>query len=602
MRVANARITLFHNHEYIPLGEVPVPVQNLRNLSSAALVALSVSVTSTLGLSAPVSANGLAGAYLAGRAATYESDFSAAAEYYTRALVRDPKNPVLMENVVFAQLAQGDLDRALPVAQRLWEMELRSQATNMVMVGDFARRGAFVDILARDLAIRDIHPLVDGLLTSWAHMGEGAVSAAMQSFEALAEDQNLRPYAQFHQALALASVGDYEGAEAMFAAEDGKLTRLSRQSVLARMQILSQLGQNEKALEVLSGAFSSGFDPALADLRGRLEAGEALGFTMAPGPVEGIAEVFFTMGSALNGQQADDYVLMYARMASVLNPDHVDAVLLSAELLDKLGRFPLSIATYKQVPRSHPDYYAAEMGRSEALRRSAKPDAAAEVLAQLAEIYPELPQVQVSLGDLLRQQEDYTGAVTAYDKALTYTPEQSPSRWFLYYARGICHERLDNWAEAEADFRASLALEPNRPQVLNYLGYSLVEKQKNLDEALDMIERAVAARPESGYIVDSLGWVLYRLGRYSEAVGHMERAVELMPVDPVVNDHLGDVFWAVGRQREAEFQWKRALSFIHSGEGDGEADPERIRRKIEVGLDVVLEEEGADPLKVANGG
>jgi tetratricopeptide (TPR) repeat protein len=137
---------------------------------------------------------------------------------------------------------------------------------------------------------------------------------------------------------------------------------------------------------------------------------------------------------------------------------------------------------------------------------------------------------------------------------------------------------------------------------LNYLGYSLVEKRKNLDEALDMIERAVAARPDSGYIVDSLGWVLYRLGRYDEAVGHMERAVELMPVDPVVNDHLGDVFWAVGRKREAEFQWKRALSFIRAGEGDGEADPDRIRRKLEVGLDVVLAEEGAEPLKVANGG
>ena len=117
-----------------------------------------------------------------------------------------------------------------------------------------------------------------------------------------------------------------------------------------------------------------------------------------------------------------------------------------------------------------------------------------------------------------------------------------------------------------------------------------------------MIERAVAARPDSGFIVDSLGWVLYRMGKFDEAVAHMERAVELMPVDPVVNDHLGDVYWAVGRAREAEFQWKRALSFIDPEDTDGEADPERIRRKLEVGLDAVLAEEGAQPLKVANGG
>ncbi|MCW8842854.1 MAG: tetratricopeptide repeat protein, partial [Rhodobacteraceae bacterium] len=134
---------------------------------------------------------------------------------------------------------------------------------------------------------------------------------------------------------------------------------------------------------------------------------------------------------------------------------------------------------------------------------------------------------------------------------------------------------------------------------LNYLGYTLVEKEKNLDEALDMIERAVAARPDSGYIMDSLGWVLYRLGRYEEAVGHMERAAELEPIDPVVNDHLGDVYWAVGRYIEAEFQWKRALSFVDE-ESAAEAKPDRIRRKLEVGLDTVLAEEGAAPLKVAN--
>ena len=94
--------------------------------------------------------------------------------------------------------------------------------------------------------------------------------------------------------------------------------------------------------------------------------------------------------------------------------------------------------------------------------------------------------------------------------------------------------------------------------------------------------------------------MLYRLGRYDEAVGHMERAVELMPVDPVVNDHLGDVYWAVGRDREAQFQWMRALSFVDPEDRDGEADPARMRRKLEVGLDVVLEEEGAPPLKAAD--
>ena len=109
-----------------------------------------------------------------------------------------------------------------------------------------------------------------------------------------------------------------------------------------------------------------------------------------------------------------------------------------------------------------------------------------------------------------------------------------------------------------------------------------------------MIERAAEAKPDSGYIIDSLGWGLYTLGRYEESVGHMEHAAELMPVDPTVNDHLGDVYWAVGRHMEARFQWTRALSFDPEPEA-----ADRIRRKLNVGLDAVLAQEGMEPLQVA---
>jgi Flp pilus assembly protein TadD len=132
---------------------------------------------------------------------------------------------------------------------------------------------------------------------------------------------------------------------------------------------------------------------------------------------------------------------------------------------------------------------------------------------------------------------------------------------------------------------------------LNYLGYSLVERGEKMDEALDMIERAVAAQPQNGAIVDSLGWVLFQMGQYEEAVGHLENAAALEAVDPVVNDHLGDAFWAVGRTTEAQFQWNRALSFS----ADTSDEAARIRRKLDIGLDAVLLEEGADPIRVANG-
>ncbi|MFD3191964.1 tetratricopeptide repeat protein [Sedimentitalea sp. HM32M-2] len=565
-------------------------------LRNAAVAAVALALSGPV----PVQAETSAGSYLAGRQALIDSDFDVAAEYYSRALGRDRNNPKLMESLVLSQLALGRIDRALPVAEYMEGLGLRSQVAHMVVVADLIANGRFKELLARDVETLGVGPLVDGLVTGWAHMGAGSVAQALDQFDTVAQQEGLRSFALYHKALALASVGDFEGAEAIFADETSGLSVMSRGAAIARAQILSQLERNADAQKMLTDTFGSRFDPGVQAVADRLATGEQLPFDHVTSVRDGMAEVFYSIGQALNGEAADDYALIYARTATHLRPGHIDSLLLCAQLLDALGQYDLAVATYKQIPQTSPDHHAAEMGRAEALRRAAKPDAAIEVLEQLAKDQPTLAPVHSALGDLLRQQEHYAAAVRAYDKALEYSDQDAPARWFLLYARGISHERLKQWEKAEADFRSALKINPDQPQVLNYLGYSLVERQTNLDEALGMIERAVAARPDSGYIVDSLGWVLYRLGRYDEAVAHMETAVELMPVDPVVNDHLGDVYWAVGRNREAEFQWKRALSFIDPEDSDSEADPDRIRRKLAVGLDKVLAEEGASPLKVVN--
>lgn len=569
--------------------------------SRAVCAALTLALTSPAADPAAAGEVG-SGPYLAGRHAVYASDFASAARYYTLALAQDISNARLMENVTLAQLALGQLERALPVAQRMEQLGISSQIAHMVTVSKLIKDADYEAILARDTDAQGIGELVDGLLSAWAHMGNGSAEQALAEFDRVANKSGLRGFALYHKALALALTGDYAAAEAIYADEQNGQLLQTRRGIIAHAKTLSQLGRNTDALNLLAEAFGNRSDPGLTQLADRLAAGEKLPFDHITTVRDGMAEVFYIVGAALNGDTADEYTLVYARIAGYLRPDHIDAILLSAQLLDSLGQYDLAVATYKRVPQSSADRHAAELGRAEALRRAAKPDAAIEVLERLALDFPTLPLVHSALGDLLRQQENYRGAIAAYDKALEFSEEGAQRQWFILYARGISYERLDDWVHSEADFRKALELSPDQPQVLNYLGYSLVEKQEKLDEALDMIERAVAARPGSGYIVDSLGWVLYRLGRYDEAVGHMEKAGELMPVDPVVNDHLGDVFWAVGRKREAEFQWRRALSFIDLDDTDGEADPDRIRRKIEIGLDQLLREVGDAPLKVVNDG
>lgn len=554
----------------------------------------------SLALATPLAAQSVAGPYLAARSAAMQSDFEQAASYFTQALTRDPGNVDLMESAMVSQLALGRLDRAIPIATAMQAAGETSQVAQVVLTADLIKRGEFEALLEGDGESRRIGPLVDGLVRAWAMMGTGEVNAALDAFDEIAGQSGLQGFALFHKAMALASVGDFEGADRIFIEDRTRSVLQTRRSVLARVEILSQLEREDEARELMQTMFSGASDPEIDSFIAGLEEDDPLPFTHVTSVQDGFAEVFFSVAAALRSEAAPEYTILYAQVARNLRPDHLDALLLTAELFETLRQYDAAIAVFKEVPPTDPSYHVAELGRAAALRRSDRPEAAAEVLEQLSRSHGDLATVQSALGDAMRQQDRFAEAVAAYDKALAITERTGANSWFLLYARGISHERQGNWKAAEADFRKALELNPSHPQVLNYLGYSLVEKRENLDEALELIEQAVAASPNSGYIIDSLGWALYRLGRYEEAVPHMEKAVELMAVDPVVNDHLGDVYWAVGRIREAEFQWARALSFIDHGETTEDADPDRIRRKLEVGLDTVLQEEGAEPLTVAN--
>jgi Flp pilus assembly protein TadD len=333
----------------------------------------------------------------------------------------------------------------------------------------------------------------------------------------------------------------------------------------------------------------------------QLEAGVAVDFDMVRNGSEGAGEVLFFLAMALKNGEDHDGLLLYTRLASHMAPRNVHALLLSAQLLEELGNPSLAIETYDAVPRSHPAFVNAELGRAQAMYGVGKAEMSIEVLEQLAESFPDVRRVHETLGNFLRQEGNFSLAVQSYDTAIAMIDQLKPWHWYIYYARGIAHDRLGAWELGMRDFDQALVLSPNQFQILNYVGYSLVERGEMLEEALSMIQRAVAVQPTAGYIIDSLGWVQYRLGYYQDAVVQLERAVELMTTDPVVNDHLGDAYWAVGRKAEALFQWRRALSFANEAKGPDDIDPVRVQLKLDIGLDAVLAEEGAPPLQVADG-
>ena len=557
---------------------------------SAALMACLISPTTT-------AADDLdAGSYLAARQAGAMSDFGAGARYFTKGLMADPGNAALLENALTSYVALGQVERAIPIAQAIVDRGYQSQIAHLVLSIAAVKAGDWDAVFTALEQGRSIGPLVDGLSQAWAHLGKGEMSMALDGFDQVIASEGMDMYGLTHKAYALAIAGDFEAAEAVFSNSGHGGLRYSRRSAIAHAQILSQLGRNDAALTVIDRAFGRQLDPGLAALRADLTAGIAVAFDAVDSPVAGMADIYHVIAGAVQGDADDAYTLLYARAATYLAPQNTQAVLMAAGLLDNLGQYDLANQTYATVARDDPSFAAAELGRAETLSAAGRDEAAIEVLDALARSHPDMAQVHAARGDLLRGSENYGDAIAAYGRALDLYDAQSPVKWFVHYTRGIAYHRQDDWSAAEADFRAALALNPAQPQVLNYLGYSLVERGEKLDEALGMIETAAAARPDNGAIIDSLGWVMFQLGQYEEAVGHMELAASLEPVDPVINDHLGDVYWAVGRRTEARFQWQRALSFNPEA-----AEAERIRQKLERGLDMVRMEEGLEPIKVARG-
>jgi tetratricopeptide (TPR) repeat protein len=238
-----------------------------------------------------------------------------------------------------------------------------------------------------------------------------------------------------------------------------------------------------------------------------------------------------------------------------------------------------AITAYKQVPPSSPLFSSAEIQLATNLNQLQKTDEAIKTLNALIARQPENFNALLALGNLYRLNEKWLDAADAYTQALARVDEPGEQQWSVYYFRGIAYERAGRWSSAEPDFRKALRFQPDQPAVLNYLGYSLIEKRLNLEEAFKMVEKAVSLRPNDGYIVDSLGWAHYQLGRYEEAVELLERAAGLRPEDPVINDHLGDALWQVGRRLEAKFQWQYALDSKPT-----DKDAAKIRQKLKEGL------------------
>ncbi len=559
-------------------------------MTVAAMLAMSAPVLAMAETDRPgepeIRVRSLSGAFLAARTAEIDNDLDAAIRFYRKALAFDPANAELQRSLMLALVSSGRFDEALPLAEKLKSVPEIERFSRLALAVEAFRKQEYVEIeYLLQLALgTELDRLVTTIMQAWSLLGRDEPAGALDVLDTLEGPEWFGIFIAYHRALIADQAGMIE--EALATYEDvianreagGTAPETYWRAVLAEKRFLARNGYREEALAGLADAEGLPPRPEFAALREQIATGSDIE-PMVATPVEGAAEILLNVGSALNRGGGEAFVRLYLQFAQILRPDH-DAILIQlGQVAEQQGRQEEAIELYGRVPAGSPLKRLAEMQLGLNLADVEQYEEAIRHLKALVEADPDDMRAYLALGGVYHSRKDFAAGAELYDRAVARIEEPEPAHWSIYYQRGIAYERLKQWDLAEPNFLKALELEPDQPQVLNYLGYSWVDMNMNLEQGLEMIARAVEIRPNDGYIVDSLGWAYYRLGRYEEAVIELEKAVSLRPEDPILNDHLGDAYWRVGRKLHASYQWSHARDL----EPDADLLAE-IERKLQNGL------------------
>ncbi len=530
-----------------------------------------------------------AGNYLAAMIAGADHDTVAAATFFREALRYDPRNAQLIERAFVAALSNGNMPDAFALGDRLITRDPNNALARLTLAARAfkAKQYAAVRSQLAKGGSNQQRDITATLIDAWSFAGSGDEKKALEYCDRLRDD-NFAVFRNFHAGLIADVMGDAGEAQRRLKAAydaDKKTLRL----VDAYGRFVSRHGDKAEALKIYTDFNTlAPNQPMITAALTQLKAGKVLE-PLLKNADQGAAEVLYGLGAAGGGQGDDVASMIYLRLSLYLAPQNSLTLLQLADISDRLKQYQQAIAIYESVPDSDVMRTTADIQIAQMLDNLDKHDEAEKYRARIVAAHPNDEDALFALGNSQRAQKKFADAAATYTKVLAISTKPEKSNWILYYFRGIAYESAKQWPQAEADFRKGLELYPDQPSILNYLGYSWVDRGINLDEAFGMLHKAVELNPSDGYIVDSLGWALFKLGKYDESVKELERAIDLKPGDPTINDHLGDAYWRTGRKLEAHFQWNHAR--------DLKPEPEelpKIAAKIEHGLPDVKPPVAAD--------
>ncbi|MGZ9200380.1 MAG: tetratricopeptide repeat protein [Caulobacteraceae bacterium] len=494
------------------------------------------------------------GAFLAGQAALVAGDAATAQAYFAQARTARPDVAVIGERAFLAAVLAGDIPRAAEIAPRGGSPAIRSLGELVKGVELLAQnrgRQAYT-VLSAQVGVEPGREQAGMLLRPWAAAAAGDWRNATAIPDS--KDRLFMAVAQLDQAMIFERFGRYGEAENSFRA------LLSDKRTLGLVApaygvFLERRSRRDDAVKFYDELLAD--DPGNAPLAAARERAASGGKPPAMlTPQQGAAQALTAPAATMLTARQTDSALILMRLILRLDPQRDDALLLLADVQSRGEDKTAARATLARIPDTSPNYLAAQIRIAASYED--QPDQALALVRKAVAAKPEEVGAQLALAEALRASERYDEAVSVLNAVIE--KEGARADWRLYYMRGAVLESAGRWPQAEADLNRALALKPDEPELLNFMGYAWVDQGVKVREGMAMIERAVQAEPNNGAYIDSLGWALYRLGRYPEAVEKLEQAALLMPSDAEVNDHLADAYWKAGRKDEARFRWRSVLT------------------------------------------
>lgn len=514
------------------------------------------------------------GAYLAGRVARSQMQLDDAASYFRQVLKYQPNDSQAQKEAFITFLSAGDFNEAVVLAEKLKKDPDFGFFSTLALVVNDLRQNKQYDLTKIDkksVAFSAPENLQLRILNAWATLGQGKTRQAISTAkELVVTDKWLINFqiASMYDLTNQAKEAEKYYAQAFNEANlNQQLPYIYERIAVGYASFLQRQHKQAEALTILKQAKENLTNSYVLDeVEKRIEQNIPVP-ALVNNAAAGAGEMLYSLGIVLAASKNDEIAQLYFQLALGAEPQNDGALFQLGDIAaritlpQRVGAPEQAIKFFEKISPNSPYYLDAKLRTALAYAEKGDNEKAIELFSTLEKEKPEDRRISMVLTGLYMRLDQFDNAEKVLNRTISQITTPQPIDWILYYQRGIAFERQQNWNKAEPDFRKALELYPNQPEVLNYLGYSLIDRNEKLDEAVDMLKRAVSQRPDDGFIVDSLGWAFYKLGRYDDAAKKLEKAVMLQPADATINDHLGDAYWKIGRKRDAVFQWTYALAF-----------------------------------------